>query len=118
MPNQKRTSRKGTDSNTWQRVDAEASVTRAPAWSRFKDEQLLDVPICALGLSIEDNPRLVQMRDQLYGEISSRGLSIKPHAWLSDDWFVPDGIPGIAIPFYMASPRPVSYTHLTLPTKA
>ena len=45
------------------------------------------------------------MRDQLYGDLAQRNLRIKPHVWLSDEWFVPDGVPGIAIPFYMASPR-------------
>lgn len=45
------------------------------------------------------------MRDQLYGELAGRGLKIRPHMWLSDEWFVPDGVPGIAVPFYMAHPR-------------
>jgi len=30
---------------------------------------------------------------------------IRPHAWLSDEWFSPGGVPGIAIPFYLAHPR-------------
>ncbi len=32
-------------------------------------------------------------------------LRVRPHCWLSDDWFSPDNIPGIAVPFYMAHPR-------------
>jgi hypothetical protein len=35
----------------------------------------------------------------------SARLSFRPHYWLSDDWFTPDGVPGIAIPFYLAHPR-------------
>jgi len=105
MPNQKSASRNGTASNTLQRVDSPASVIRLPSWVRLKDEQLLDVPISALGVALEDNPHLVQMRDQLYSELDRHNLKMKPHVWLSDDWFVPDGIPGIAIPFYMASSR-------------
>ena len=105
MSKQKRTSKKKT-TNTWQRVDAAASAAvKSPSWLRLKDEQLLDVPISALGVSLEDNPNLIQMRDKLYGELDHRDLKIKPHMWLSDEWFVPDGIPGIAIPFYMASTR-------------
>ena len=65
----------------------------------------MQVRICDLGLKLSDNPKLVQMKDQLYGELTNRQLCIKPHVWLSDEWFVPDGVPGIAIPFYMASPR-------------
>ena len=92
MSKQKRTSKKKT-TNTWQRVDAAASAAvKSPSWLRLKDEQLLDVPISALGVSLEDNPNLIQMRDQLYGELDHRDLKIKPHMW------------------------PVSYTHLTLPT--
>ena len=25
--------------------------------------------------------------------------------WLSEEWFSPDGVPGIAVPFYLAHPR-------------
>ncbi|MGH7231784.1 MAG: putative zinc-binding metallopeptidase, partial [Nitrospiraceae bacterium] len=35
----------------------------------------------------------------------SRGLGFRPHFWLSDEWFCPDDVPGIAIPFYLAHPR-------------
>ena len=31
--------------------------------------------------------------------------AFRPHYWLSDEWFTPDGVPGIAIPFYLAHPR-------------
>ncbi|MGE0702903.1 MAG: putative zinc-binding metallopeptidase [Vicinamibacterales bacterium] len=30
---------------------------------------------------------------------------MQPHCWLSDEWFTPDGVPGVAIPFYLAHPR-------------
>jgi hypothetical protein len=32
-------------------------------------------------------------------------LVFRPHFWLSDEWFCPDGEPGIAMPFYLAHPR-------------
>jgi len=32
-------------------------------------------------------------------------LSFRPHLWLSDEFFTPDGVPGIAMPFYLAHPR-------------
>jgi hypothetical protein len=37
-------------------------------------------------------------------ELDARGLA-RPHYWLSDEWFTPDGVPGVAIPFYLAHPR-------------
>jgi hypothetical protein len=80
------------------------SADSSPAWQKFSDEKLLDVRICDLGLKIEDTT-LVDMRGQLYAELAASGLKLRPHCWLSDEWFSPDGIPGIAIPFYLAHPR-------------
>ncbi len=34
-----------------------------------------------------------------------KGIRFRPHFWLSEEWFSPDGVPGIAIPFYLAHPR-------------
>src|ERR1700756_4861903 len=42
---------------------------------------------------------------RLYSELNDRGLRFKPHVWLSAEWFTPDGVPGFAIPFYLAHPR-------------
>ena len=83
---------------------AATSKSSQPAWCRLTDEKLLDVRICDLGLKLEDSP-VVDLRDQLYGELKERNLKIRPHCWLSDEWFSPDGIPGIAVPFYLAHPR-------------
>ena len=88
-----------------QRRDTKSSRLAGPTWTRLGDEELLDIRICDLKLKLSDNPKLLQMKKQLYDELGRRQLCIKPHVWLSDEWFVPDGIPGIAIPFYMANPR-------------
>src|SRR5438034_5748933 len=37
-------------------------------------------------------------------ELEARGL-VRPHYWLADEWFTPDGVPGVAVPFYLAHPR-------------
>jgi hypothetical protein len=36
---------------------------------------------------------------------------MRPHFWLSDEWFCPHGIPGIAVPFYLAHPRLMRLEH-------
>jgi len=75
-----------------------------PAWATLGDEALLEVRMCDLGLAIQGTelePRIAQLNS----ELEARGLSFRPHYWLSDDWFTPDGVPGIAIPFYLAHPR-------------
>lgn len=74
------------------------------AWSRFKDEELLDIRLCDLGLSIRDTP-LERRIVRLNAELAERGLKFRPHVWLSEEWFSPDGVPGFAIPFYLAHPR-------------
>jgi hypothetical protein len=71
---------------------------------RMTDEQLLDLRLCDLRLKIEGTP-LERRLHRLYQEINSRGLRFKPHVWLSEEWFTPDGISGFAIPFYLAHPR-------------
>ncbi len=59
---------------------------------------------CDLRLSIERSAVARAVR-RLYGELERRGLSLRPHVWLSEEWFSPDGVPGIAVPFYLAHPR-------------
>ena len=73
-------------------------------WPDLPDEQLLDVRFNELGLSIAGTtlePRLQHLNE----ELSARGLTFHPHYWLSTEWFCPDGVPGVAIPFSLAHPR-------------
>ncbi|MEM7457420.1 MAG: putative zinc-binding metallopeptidase [Planctomycetota bacterium] len=81
-----------------------ASKGATGSWSGMRDKELLDTRICDLGLSIKGT-RVEKSVNRLHDELKARNLRLKPHCWLSDDWFSPDGIPGIAIPFYMAHPR-------------
>ena len=60
--------------------------------------------MCDLGLKIEGT-QLEGRIEKLYDELEHRGIRFRPHCWLSDEWFSPDGVPGIAIPFYLAHPR-------------
>ena len=73
-------------------------------WPNLRDHELLQMRICDLGVGIRRTP-LEKRIDQLYEELARRGIRCRPHCWLSDEWFSPDGIPGIAIPFYLAHPR-------------
>ncbi len=60
--------------------------------------------MCDLGVSIAGTD-LEQRIAEINTELEVRGLVFRPHYWLSDEWFTPDGIPGVAIPFYLAHPR-------------
>jgi hypothetical protein len=73
-------------------------------WASWSNRKLLDARLCDLGLRIHGS-ELEERIAQLYEELRERGLIFRPHFWLSDDWFCPDGIPGVAIPFFLAHPR-------------
>ena len=73
-------------------------------WTRLSDESLLSLRFCDLGLRLQGSCVERRVR-RLYSELEARGLHFQPHAWLSEEWFSPDGVPGIAIPFYLAHPR-------------
>jgi hypothetical protein len=75
-----------------------------PAWVSLDDEALLSMRMCDLGLTLEGSGLEPRLRE-LEGELAARGLAFRPHFWLSDEWFCPDGVPGVAIPFYLAHPR-------------
>lgn len=73
-------------------------------WSLISDERLLDTRICDLPIRIKSS-FLENNIKRLYSDLNDRGIRFKPHVWLSDEWFTPDGVPGIGIPFYLAHPR-------------
>ncbi len=79
-------------------------VIPAEEWSQWSDQKLLDLKLCQLGVTIEDTPLEARIAE-LQQELTGRGLSFQPHFWLSAEWFSPDGVPGVAIPFYLAHPR-------------
>ncbi len=73
-------------------------------WSLISDERLLDTRICDLPLRIKGSFLEPHIK-RLYSELNDRGIRFKPHLWLSGEWFTPDGVSGVAIPFYLAHPR-------------
>ena len=76
----------------------------APWWLSLSEQELLGVRLCELGLGIEGTA-LESRIEQLMGELARAGLCFQPSIWLSTDWFSPSGVPGFALPFYLAHPR-------------
>ena len=72
-----------------------APVVSVPA-HQMSDDELLDWRICDLGVRIQGTP-LERRISRIYRELEQREIHFRPHFWLSDDWFSPDGVPGIAI---------------------
>jgi hypothetical protein len=79
-------------------------MARRFTWADLPDEELLQLRFKDLKVSV-DGTWLEGCLAMLYEELEERGLRIRPHAWLSDEWFSPVDTPGIAIPFYLAHPR-------------
>lgn len=77
---------------------------RAPVWVNWPDDKLLEVRMCDLGVSVHGTP-LERRIEQIQRELTTRNIDFEPHFWLSDEWFTPDGVPGVAIPFYLAHSR-------------
>lgn len=75
-----------------------------PDLAELSDEEILDLRFCDLGLTIQGTP-IEQRIEQLHRELDAKRIPFRPHFWLSQEWFTPDGIPGIAVPFYLADSR-------------
>ncbi len=75
-----------------------------PAWGSFGHEELLDVRMCDLKIRIQGTC-LEKRIARLYEELEAREINFRPHFWFSDEWFSPDGVPGIGLPFYLAHPH-------------
>src|SRR5216110_3369878 len=75
-----------------------------PAWVNLTDEELLEKRISQLGLKLEAT-ELQPLIQQLYQELSQKGLTFQPPCHVGDEWFVPVGIPAIFIPFFLTHDR-------------
>ena len=73
-------------------------------WTNLSKEALLDQRLCDLNLTLSGSsiePKLIRLNN----ELDRQAIEFKPHYWISDDWFCPDGIPGVAIPFFLTHPK-------------
>ena len=94
----------------WQRrdrlspSDTVRRMEAAPDWVSLSDEDLLERRISSLGLTLEGTP-LQPLIQQLYNELSAKGLTFHPPTHIGDEWFVPIGIPAIFVPFFLVPDR-------------
>lgn len=79
-------------------------MATAANWTTLKDDELLKLRICDLGLKIEESDLSTRV-EQLYSELQAKGLEFRPQIYLGDEWFSPEGLLAISIPFYLAHPR-------------
>jgi hypothetical protein len=73
-------------------------------WADLPDEELLNLRLSDLPLKLEGTVVEANLA-QLNAELSARGLKFPLQFYLSDEWFTPDGVASMAVPFYLAHPR-------------
>jgi len=74
------------------------------AFAALSDEGLLMLRFKDLDLSVEGTWLADRLGD-LHAELAEHQIEVRPHAWISGEWFSPVDTPGIAFPFYLAHPR-------------
>ena len=77
---------------------------RSYRWASWPDERLMKLRLKDLRLSLRGSWLKGCLRD-LYDELKAHGIQVRPHVWISDEWFSPENTPGIAFPFYLVHPR-------------
>jgi len=85
-------------------VDQPQQQQQQPAWVNLSDDELLEKKIRSLGLRLEGT-ELQLLIQQLYDELSAKGLVFRPPCHVGDEWFVPIGISAIFVPFYLVHER-------------
>jgi len=60
--------------------------------------------MCDLDLRIEGT-WLERVVERVRRELAAHDLRLRPHFWLGEEWFSPEGVPGISVPFFLAHPR-------------
>jgi hypothetical protein len=73
-------------------------------WDKLPEEEIMQMRIRDLNLQIPGS-NLEACVQRLYEELEAKGIDFKPPCFLADEWFCPDKIPIIGIPFYLAHPR-------------
>jgi hypothetical protein len=73
-------------------------------WVNLSDDELLEKRISQLGLKL-DGTEVHPLIQRLYDELTQKGLVFHPPCHVGDEWFVPVGVPGIFIPFFLVHER-------------
>lgn len=72
-------------------------------FDHLTDKQLLEMKISSLDLRLDSKyKREIKKLNTL---LTKKKIFWKPHTWLSNEWFSPDGVAGMAIPFVLCDPR-------------
>lgn len=67
------------------------------------DSQILNLKVKQLDLRFSHEQKAVIK--VFYSRLKEKNIKWRPHLWPSDEWFSPDGVGGIAVPFMLLHPR-------------
>lgn len=77
---------------------------KAEELSSMTDSEILKLRFKNISLTITGTD--VESRiNQLYTELEAKGLVFRPQIFLGDEWFSPEGMNAISVPFYLANTR-------------
>ena len=72
----------------------------------LKEEKLLSLSLRDCPVRIQDSPFLSSLIERVLLELNKKGFTrFKPFFYLGDEWFSPEGLNAVSIPFYLAHPR-------------
>lgn len=81
-----------------------ADPSRIDHWTALPESALLELKISALGLTLAGSG-LEPHVQQLGAELEAKGFVFRPECYLGDEWFSPEDVPAISLPFWLAHPR-------------
>lgn len=73
-------------------------------FSQLSDQQILKMRFKDLPISVAQT-EVQEKVQQLYLELEAKGLVFRPQIFFGDEWFSPEGMNAIAVPFYLANTR-------------
>ncbi len=77
---------------------------RTPPWALTDTRTLLQKRLCDLRLTLRGTALQARIEEVL-DELRHRRIRFRPHFWISDEWFTPSRVTGVAVPFYLTHPR-------------
>lgn len=79
-------------------------VVQKDELTELSDADILKLRFKNIGLSIQDSEVEAHIH-QLYQELEAKGLQFRPQIFFGDEWFSPEGMNAISVPFYLANSR-------------
>jgi hypothetical protein len=79
-------------------------VEKIKDWDKLTDEEIMKIRVRDLNLRIQDS-ELEPLIERLYEELDAKDINVHPTCYLADEWFCPEKVPIIGIPFCLAHPR-------------